>query len=112
MQHVFAYLQAAFAACGCVIAGSTQQHWPFPGHGQEETGYAYIMTHPGMPTVMWEHYFDYGLGGCIKHLIDVRYVVPCTLCDAAATVTVERRDHACHHSRLCKSAFTGWVVSL
>ena len=30
---------------------STQQHWPFP-HGKWETGYAYIMTHPGMPTVM------------------------------------------------------------
>ena len=24
---------------------------------------------------MWEHYFDYGLGGCIKHLIEVRWVV-------------------------------------
>ncbi|KAL0051267.1 hypothetical protein WJX82_004481 [Trebouxia sp. C0006] len=52
--------------------GSTQQHWPFPGHKAEETGYAYILTHPGMPCIMWEHYFDYGLGGCIKHLIEVR----------------------------------------
>ncbi len=56
-------------------AGSTQQHWPFPGHKAEETGYAYILTHPGMPCIMWEHYFDYGLGGCIKHLIEVRWVV-------------------------------------
>lgn len=23
-------------------------------------GYAYIMTHPGMPCVFWEHYFDWG----------------------------------------------------
>ncbi|DBA76673.1 TPA: Alpha-amylase A type-1/2 [Trebouxia sp. C0005] len=52
--------------------GSTQQHWPFPGHKAEETGYAYILTHPGMPCIMWEHYFDYGLGGCIKHLVEVR----------------------------------------
>jgi alpha-amylase len=51
--------------------GSTQQHWPFP-HGQEETGYAYILSHPGMPTVMWEHYFDQGLDGAIKNLINVR----------------------------------------
>ncbi len=56
-------------------AGSTQQHWPFPGHKAEETGYAYILTHPGMPCIMWEHYFDYGLGGCIKHLVEVRWVV-------------------------------------
>ena len=68
----------SIGACHCMPVGSTQQHWPFPGHGQEETGYAYIMTHPGMPTVMWEHYFDYGLGGCIKHLIDVRYLAACT----------------------------------
>ena len=28
-----------------------------------------------MPCIMWEHYFDHGLGGCIKHLVDVRYTV-------------------------------------
>ena len=26
-----------------------------------------------MPCIMWEHYFDYGLGGCIKHLVEVRW---------------------------------------
>ena len=31
--------------------GSTQGHWPFP-QGQEETGYAYILTHPGMPCIL------------------------------------------------------------
>ena len=34
-----------------------------------------------MPCIMWEHYFDYGLGGCIKHLVEVRFV-----CMLAATV--------------------------
>ncbi len=54
-----------------VLAGSTQQHWPFPKE-QEECGYAYILTHPGMPCVLWEHYFDYGLKDAISKLIDIR----------------------------------------
>lgn len=37
--------------------GSTQAHWPFPKDKKLE-GYAYIMTHPGMPTVFWEHLYD------------------------------------------------------
>lgn len=37
--------------------GSTQAHWPFPKEKILE-GYAYIMTHPGMPTVFWEHLYD------------------------------------------------------
>ncbi len=27
---------------------------------QVEQGYAYILTHPGVPTVYWKHYFDWG----------------------------------------------------
>lgn len=57
-----------------MTAGSTQQHWPFPSGSAEETGYAYILTHPGIPCIMWEHYFDHGFGGCIKHLVEVRQV--------------------------------------
>ena len=53
------------------LAGSTQQHWPFPS-GKEETGYAYLMTHPGMPCILWEHFFDYSLKDPINKLIDVR----------------------------------------
>jgi len=37
--------------------GSSQQHWPFPG-GAEKTlqGYSYILTHPGIPCIFWEHF--------------------------------------------------------
>ena len=59
----------------CLAAGSTQQHWPFPTGQSEETGYAYILTHPGMPCIMWEHYFDHGFGKTIKHLVEVRYAI-------------------------------------
>ena len=35
--------------------GSTLQHWPFPSHKLEE-GYAYILTHPGTPTIFYDHW--------------------------------------------------------
>lgn len=36
--------------------GSTQGHWRFPG-GKEIQGYAYILTHPGTPSVFYDHIF-------------------------------------------------------
>eukprot|EP00877_Chromochloris_zofingiensis_P005318 jgi/Chrzof1/14788/Cz09g16070.t1 len=54
--------------------GSSQQHWPFPAD-KVATGYAYIMTHPGMPCVFWEHLFDWGqeVANTIKTLKEVRH---------------------------------------
>jgi len=51
--------------------GSTQGHWRFPEHGLEQ-GYAYILTHPGTPTVFYDHFFQHGLKDTIKELIRVR----------------------------------------
>lgn len=51
--------------------GSTQAYWPFPG-GKVMQGYAYILTHPGVPSVFWDHYFDWGLKTAIDELIEVR----------------------------------------
>lgn len=39
--------------------GSTQAHWPFPGD-KVLMGYAYILTHPGLPTIFWDHYMQWG----------------------------------------------------
>ncbi|HEX3150731.1 MAG TPA: alpha-amylase family glycosyl hydrolase [Gemmataceae bacterium] len=41
-----------------------------------EQGYAYILTHPGVPSVYWKHYFDWGtrLQSRIKALINARKV--------------------------------------
>ncbi|KAB1203594.1 putative alpha-amylase 2 [Morella rubra] len=36
-----------------------QAHWPFPSNHIME-GYAYILTHPGMPTVFYDHFYDWG----------------------------------------------------
>ncbi|KAJ8762258.1 hypothetical protein K2173_007414 [Erythroxylum novogranatense] len=53
--------------------GSTQAHWPFPSHHVME-GYAYILTHPGIPTVFYDHFYDWGdsIHEQIVKLIDVR----------------------------------------
>ncbi|GIL50540.1 hypothetical protein Vafri_6713 [Volvox africanus] len=41
--------------------GSTQQHWPFPSQ-HVGLGYAYILTHPGIPCLFWDHLFAWGEG--------------------------------------------------
>lgn len=58
--------------------GSSQQHWPFPAD-RLALGYAYILTHPGVPCVFAEHYFggqrgtaDTELRGTIDALLQVR----------------------------------------
>ena len=55
--------------------GSTQGHWRFPG-GFEEQGYVYILTHPGTPTIFWDHMFEWeddpGLSVTIEKLIRFR----------------------------------------
>ncbi|KAK8580052.1 hypothetical protein V6N12_070340 [Hibiscus sabdariffa] len=39
--------------------GSTQAHWLFPSNHIME-GYAYVLTHPGIPTVFYDHFYDWG----------------------------------------------------
>lgn len=53
--------------------GSTQNHWPFGNKEQVMQGYAYILTHPGTPSVFWDHYFQWGLGKQIKKLNLLRH---------------------------------------
>ena len=53
--------------------GSTQSHWPFPSN-KVGMGYAYTITHPGTPSIFWDHYFDWGdaLRNQIQGLLDAR----------------------------------------
>lgn len=52
--------------------GSSQRHWPFPGHALEQ-GYAYILTHPGTPAVFYDHVFHDGrLRHTVARLIALR----------------------------------------
>lgn len=60
--------------------GGSQNHWPFHGEStlqkvKEEMvmqGYAYILTHPGIPCVFWDHLVTWGTGNAIKELISIR----------------------------------------
>lgn len=49
----------------------SQDHWPFPAD-EIMQGYAYILTHPGIPTVYWVHHMDWGLGDAIGELMRLR----------------------------------------
>ncbi len=51
--------------------GSVQNHWPFPSEKVIQ-GYAYILTHPGIPCVFWEHLYDWGLKSEISKMIHLR----------------------------------------
>ncbi|XP_061364093.1 alpha-amylase [Gastrolobium bilobum] len=51
--------------------GSTQQIWPFPSDKVMQ-GYAYILTHPGNPTIFYDHFFDWGLKEEIAKLTAIR----------------------------------------
>ncbi|CAL2279088.1 unnamed protein product [Prunus armeniaca] len=51
--------------------GSTQNIWPFPSDKVMQ-GYAYILTHPGIPSIFYDHFFDWGLKDEITKLIAIR----------------------------------------
>lgn len=48
----------------------------FANNWQVEQAYAHVLTHPGVPTVFWKHYFDWGsdLQNKIRALINARKV--------------------------------------
>lgn len=59
--------------------GSAQQNHEsddFLNDWQVEQAYAYILTHPGVPTVFWAHYFDWGqdLRNKLTALVNARKV--------------------------------------
>ena len=58
--------------------GSTQGHWRFPDHGVEQ-GYAYILTHPGTPTVFYDHYRNDHWRKAVVKLMEIRkdYQIHC-----------------------------------
>nr|ACU18643.1 unknown [Glycine max] len=51
--------------------GSTQRIWPFPSDKVMQ-GYAYILTHPGTPSIFYDHFFDWGLKEQIAKLSSIR----------------------------------------
>ena len=47
------------------------QHWPFP-RAFLDLGYAYILTHPGIPCILHEHWADSALRPTIVALTELR----------------------------------------
>ncbi len=45
--------------------------WPFPSDKIMQ-GYAYILTHPGIPCIYWLHFFDWGFKNEISRLVNLR----------------------------------------
>ncbi|XP_058725774.1 alpha-amylase-like [Vicia villosa] len=50
---------------------STQRLWPFPSD-KVMLGYAYILTHPGTPSIFYDHFIDWGLKDEITKLGSIR----------------------------------------
>lgn len=79
-------------------AHSTQQHWPFPAD-KTETGYAYVLTHPGTPCIFYDDLWTDG--DKLRELIALRKRADITcrsnveiLC-ADADMYVARVDNKC-----------------
>lgn len=68
--------------------GNGQNHWPVPC-AKVMQGYAYVLTHPGIPTVYWAHYFNWGLGSSIQALMDIRKSAGLT---SESTVSIQRAE--------------------
>ena len=52
-------------------------------------GYAYIISHPGMPCILWEHAFDWGLYDALKALIEARRKAGVTMASPVAILCAE-----------------------
>lgn len=65
----------------------------FANNWQVEQAYAQILTHPGVPTVYWKHYFDWGrdLQNKIRALINARKVAGV---DAGSTLNLQDNARA------------------
>lgn len=53
------------------LSSPGHKSWPFPTNKIMQ-GYAYILTHSGIPCVYWSHFFDYGVKDEITALIKIR----------------------------------------
>jgi alpha-amylase len=65
-----------------------QRHWPVPCDKVMQ-GYAYVLTHPGVPSVYYPHVYDWNLKAAIKALIDVRRGQGIT---STSTVSIQRAE--------------------
>lgn len=65
-----------------------QNLWPVPCDKIMQ-GYAYVLTHPGIPSVYYAHVYNWGLKAAIKSLIDIRKEQALTSTSAVAIQRAE-----------------------
>ncbi|XP_017216926.1 alpha-amylase [Daucus carota subsp. sativus] len=49
----------------------SQQVWPWPSD-KVMLGYVYILTHPGIPSIFYDHFFEWGLKPELSNLTSIR----------------------------------------
>lgn len=76
--------------------------WPFPSD-KVLAGYAYLLTHPGVPCIYWPHFFDWGLKKEIAALVKLRRAAGV---DAASVVTILKAEQGLY------AAVTGGRLAL
>ncbi len=103
-------------------SGVGQNYWPVPPDKVMQ-GYAYVLTHPGIPTVYYPHVYDWGLRAGIKALIGIRKSMGLTSTSAvtinaaqnglyAATATGSRGHVAMKiGDNAWSPAGTGWTLA-
>ena len=79
--------------------GSTLQHWPFPS-SKILQGYCYILTHPGTPTVFYDHWQDEKYAEGINAMLEVRKRAGIT---SRAAVHIEQATAGCYAAHLGRS---------
>jgi len=67
--------------------------WPFPSD-MVPAGYAYILTHPGVPCIYWPHFFDWGLKDSISALVKIRRAAGINSVSRVAIVRAEQGLYA------------------
>ncbi len=88
-----------------------QNHWPFPSE-KVETGYAYLLTHPGTPCVYWPHLFDWGpeLRKTIEALVALRGQQGIRANSSLRILVADRHRYValCNDNTLLRIGQPGW----
>ena len=79
--------------------GSTLQHWPFPS-SKILQGYCYILTHPGTPTVFYDHWRDQKHAEAINAMMEIRKRVGLT---SRCAVHIEQATAGCYAAHVGRS---------
>jgi alpha-amylase len=69
--------------------GNGQSHWAAPCDKVLQ-GYAYVLTHPGVPSIYYPHVYDWNLRGGIKALVDARKGARV---NSSSAVTIDRAEN-------------------